>query len=402
MVSDNVKELELEGSTEERLKKSILDIVTNCINCRFCMANCPLLDITEGWESQGARGIILALYTALKQGIMEEYKDTIKNLLFSCTTCKNCVLECEKTSVGVDLLDVIEKGRQLLIEEMIGPMPDQKRALESLEKYGNPYGMAPSERKEWMQGLNVPGFSKESDVLFYVGCTAPHDPAVQKMAKAMVTLLEKAKVKYGIIEDEICCGNPSLKMGEVLLFEDLCEKNLARFKALGIKHIVTVSPHCFDTFSNRYPEGALEGIKIQHYTQFLADLIDQKKLAFSQKVDKKVAYQDPCYLGRHNDVYDAPRKVLNSIPGIKLIEFTKCRADGVCCGGGGGRMWTDFEAEVERIANLRVKEALNVDAEVIVTACPWCLINMVDGVKSVNVEDKLEVKDLAELCVEAL
>lgn len=402
MVSDNVKELEHEEPAEERLKKSILDIVANCINCRFCMANCPLLDITEGWESQGARGIILALYAALKWEGEQKNKDALRELLFSCMTCKNCVLTCERASVGVDLLDAIDKGRQLLIEEMIGPMPDQKRALESLEKYGNPYGMAPSERKEWMQGLNVSGFSKESDVLFYVGCTAPHDPAVQKMAKAMVALLEKAKVKYGIIEDEICCGNPSLKMGEVLLFEDLCEKNLDQFKALGVKHIVTVSPHCFDTFSNRYPEEVMEGIKVQHYTQFLADLIDQKKLAFSQKIDKKVAYQDPCYLGRHNDVYDAPRKVLNSIPGIKLIEFPKSRVDSICCGGGGGRMWADFEAEVERIGNLRVKEALDTGVEMIVTACPWCYINMVDGVKSVNVEDKLKVKDLAELCVEAL
>ncbi|GAI87831.1 unnamed protein product, partial [marine sediment metagenome] len=231
---------------------------------------------------------------------------------------------------------------------------------------------------------------------------APHDAYAGKMAKALVKLLEKAKVKFGIIEDETCCGNPSVKMGELLLFEDICEKNLDLFKSLGIKHIVTVSPHCFDTFLNRYPEGAMEGIKVQHHTQFLADLIDQKKLAFNSRIEKKVAYQDPCYLGRHNEVYDTPRKVLHNIPGIKLIEFPKSRADSVCCGGGGGRMWTDFESEVERIANLRVKEALEIGVDMIVTACPWCYINMVDGVKSVNVEDKLTVTDLAELCVEAL
>jgi len=222
------------------------------------------------------------------------------------------------------------------------------------------------------------------------------------MAKALVKLLEKAKVKFGIIEDEVCCGNPSVKMGDVLLFENICEKNLNQCRSLGVKHIVTLSPHCFDTFVNRYPEGAMQGIKVQHYTQFLADLIDQKKITFKTKISKKVTYQDPCYLGRHNDVYDAPRKVLNSIPGIEFVEFKKTRADSLCCGGGGGRMWTDFESEMERMANLRVKEALEIGVDMIVTACPWCYINIVDGVKSVNVEDKLKVRDLAELCTEAL
>jgi Fe-S oxidoreductase len=281
-------------------------------------------------------------------------------------------------------------------------MPEQKRALESLEKYGNPYGMVPSDRKQWMEGLNIPHFSKESAVLFYVGCTAPHDPVVAKMAKAIVTLLEKAKVKFGIIADEICCGSPSLSMGEVLLFEDLSAKNLEKFSSLGVKHIVTLSPHCYDIFVNRYPKESMQGIKVQHYTQFLADLIDQKKLVFKKMIEQKVTYQDPCYLGRHNEVYDAPRKVLHNIPGIKLVEFNRVMADSICCGGGGGRMWADFKSETERIANLRVKEALSVGEGVVVTACPWCLINLVDGVKSVHVEAKLAVKDLAEFCVEAL
>jgi Fe-S oxidoreductase len=393
----------MEQEVREKLKTDILDILSYCINCRFCLPSCPRFDITTGDVSQGASGLTRALYYTVKWGLNDkETLNELRDILYSCMTCKNCEIACKNLATGTKLVDAVEKGRQLLIEDMVGPMPDQKRALESLERYQNPYGMPPSERKEWIRGLNAPAFSKESEVLFYVGCTAPHDADAGKMAKALVKLLEKAQVKFGIIEDETCCGNPSVKMGEVLLFEDICEKNLNQFKSLGVKHIVTVSPHCFDTFSNRYPEGSMEGIKIQHYTQFLADLIDQKKLTFSKKIEKKVTYQDPCYLGRHNEVYDAPRKVLHSIPGIKLIEFPRARADSVCCGGGGGRMWTDFESEVERIANLRVKEALDIGVEMIVTACPWCYINMVDGVKSVNVEDKLAVKDLAELCVEAL
>jgi len=393
----------MEQEVKEKLSKDILDILGYCINCRFCFPACPLFDITAGDTRQGASGVTRSLYYAVKWGMTDkEALNELRDIVYSCMTCKNCEIACKSLSTATKLVEAIEKGRQLLIEEMIGPMPEQKRALESLERYQNPYGMPPSERKDWMKGLNVPAFSRESEVLFYVGCTAPHDADAQNMAKALVKLLEAAKVKFGIIVDEVCCGNPSVKLGDMLLFEDLCEKNLDQFKSLGVKHIVTLSPHCFDTFVNRYPQEAMNGIKVQHYTRFLADLIDRKKLTFSKRIERKVAYQDPCYLGRHNDIYDAPRKVLHNIPGVELVEFPRAMADSVCCGGGGGRMWTDFEAEIERIANLRVREALDIGVDIIVTACPWCYINMVDGVKSVNVEDKLKVKDLAELSVEAL
>ena len=191
-------------------------------------------------------------------------------------------------------------------------------------------------------------------------------------------------------------------MGEQLLFEDLTQENLNQFKSLGVKQIVTLSPHCFDTFINKYPKEEMQGIKIQHYSQLLEDLIRHDRLVFKSRVERKVTYQDPCYLGRHNNIYDEPRKVLNSIPGIELVEFRRCKADSLCCGGGGGRMWADFDAEWERLANIRVREALDVGAEIIVTACPFCLINIEDGIKSVNVEDSLKVKDLAELMLYAI
>ena len=390
---------------KERVKRDILDILSYCINCRFCLPSCPLFEITKGNVSQGASGITQALYYAVKWG--EADKETInelRDILYSCTTCKNCELACRSLSTSVKLVDAIEMGRQLLIEEMRGPMPEQKRALESSERYGNPYGMLPAERKEWMKGLNVPNFSREEglEFLFYVGCTAPHDVRVQDMTRAIIQLLRKAQIRFGILEDEVCCGCPSLRMGEEVLFQDLCEKNVNQFKSLGVKQIVTLSPHCFDTFLNKYPKEEMQGIKIQPYSQFLADLIEQKRLIFNSRIEAKVTYQDPCYLGRHNNIYEEPRRVLKSIPGIKLLEFGRSRDDSFCCGGGGGRMWTDFDAEEERLANIRVREALEVGAEVLVTACPFCLINMEDGVKSVNVEDSLKVRDLAELCVEAL
>ena len=389
--------------SKETLRKDILSTVGQCINCRFCLPSCPLFEITKDNVAYGGSGIIQSLYWAVKWG--ETDRETLvelRDIVYSCTTCRNCELACRLLSTGVKLVDAIEKGRQLLIEEMVAPMPDQKAALEFSERYGNPYGMLPVERKDWMKGLNVPIFSKGSEVLFYVGCTAPRDPLVGNMARSIAQLLKRAQVRFGILEDEVCCGCPSLRMGEELLFEDLRQKNLDRFKSLGVRHILTLSPHCFDTFVNEYPKEATEGIKIQHYSQFLADLIDQGKLVPKNKIEEKVTYQDSCYLGRRNDIYDVPRKVLNGIPGVKLVEFGRSREDSLCCGGGGGRMWSDFEAEEERLANIRVREALEVGAEIIATACPFCLINIEDGIKSVNVEDSLKVKDLAELIVKAI
>lgn len=390
---------------EQELRRNILNTLSSCITCRFCLPSCPLFEVTKDSVAHGASGITQALYWTVKweetdKNVLAELRD----IVYSCTTCRNCELACAKLSTGVKMVEAIQQGRQLLIEAMVGPMPDQKRALEFSERYGNPYGMLPAERKDWMKSLNVPTFSSrnEFEVLFYVGCTAPHDPLVGNMARAIVQLLLGAQVRFGILEDEMCCGCPSSRMGEELLFEELRQKNLDQFKSLGVKHIVTLSPHCFDTFLNEYPKEAMDGIKIQHYSQFLADLVSQGKLVPKRKVEKRVTYQDSCYLGRRNDIYDGPRKVLNSIPGIEFVEFGRSRENSLCCGGGGGRMWSDFEAEEERLANIRVREALEVGAEVIVTACPFCLLNIEDGIKSVNVEDSLKVTDLAELVAEAV
>jgi len=295
-----------EQQVTEQLRKDILDILGYCINCRFCLPSCPRFDITTGDVSQGASGITRALYYTVKWGERDrETLNELRDILYSCMTCKNCEIACKNLGTATKLLDAIEKGRQLLIEEMIGPMPRQKGALEYLQRYGTPYGVPPSERKDWVKGLKIPNFSQETgaEVLFYIGCTALHDTAVQNMAESFVKLLEKARVRFGVLEDEVCCGNPALKMGEAGLFEDLCEKNLNQFRSLGVKHIVTLSPHCFDTFLNRYPKEAMDGIKIQHYSQFLTNLIEQGQLVFKSSIKRKVTYQDPCYLGRHNDTH---------------------------------------------------------------------------------------------------
>jgi Fe-S oxidoreductase len=393
----------MEADVREKLKSDILDILGYCINCRFCLPSCPRFDITAGDVCQGASGMTRSLYYTVKWGLIDkETLNELRDILYSCMTCKSCEVACKNLSTGTKLVDAIEKGRQLLIEEMIGPMPEQKKVLESLYKYGNPYGLSSSKRKAWLNEINIPGFSKEKEILLYTGCTASNDFNVQPIVGSLMQLLQKAKINFGTLEDEVCCGYPSIKLGEKGLFEEICERNLGQFKSSGVKHIITISPHCFNTFSNIYPKEAMEGMKVQHYTQYLDDLIKKKQLVFNKKIEKKVAYHDSCYLGRYNNIYIEPRRVLKSIPGLEVVEFRKNQDNSICCGGGGGRMWSDFESETERIANLRVKEALSVGAEMVVTACPWCLINLIDAVKEVNVEAKLAVKDLAELCVEAI
>ncbi|MFH1003617.1 MAG: (Fe-S)-binding protein, partial [Chloroflexota bacterium] len=349
-------------------------------------------------------GITQSLYYAIKWGLEGRDREQLRDILYSCTTCRNCVQTCKKMSAGVDLLDAINKGRQLLIEEMDGPMPEQKRALESLLRYSNPYGNLPADRTKWAAGLDVPLFTPGAklDVLCYVGCTAAYDDRVQNVAKALVRLFRKAGVRFGILAEEECCGSPAYTMGEQLLFQEFVTRNRERFESLGVKQIVTISPHCYDSFVNLYPEEMTRSLEVKHDTQFILALMERGQRTVGQRLEKKVTYQDPCYLGRHHDIYEAPRQVLKSIPGIELVEMARCREEGLCCGGGGGRMWADFSQEEARLGDIRAREALATGAEIVVTACPYCLINMEDGVKNVGAEDRLKVMDLAELLLEAI
>jgi len=390
---------------EQELKQSILETVAQCMNCRFCLPSCPLFEITDDSVSGGASGIIRGLYWVLKWGETDRGTlSELRDVLYSCTTCRNCEIACKTLSTGVKLVDAIETGREWLIEKMVGPMPEQKSLLEHSERYGNPYGMLPSERTEWMKGLGVAQFSSGAghELLLYIGCTAAHDPLVGNMARSIVEVLRRAGVSFGIAVDETCCGSPSKDVGETILFDDLAAKNIEQFKALGVRHVVTLSPHCYNTYANQYPADQMADIQVQHYSQLFADLIQAGRLTLKHAVHKRVTYHDPCYLGRHNSVYEAPRMVLGAIPGLEFVEFERCKENSLCCGGGGGRMWSDFEAEHERMANIRVREALGLNVDTIVTACPFCLINMVDGIKSVNADDRVRAMDLAELVLEAM
>ncbi len=314
--------------------------------------------------------------------------------LWSCTTCSTCGVRCPKDLNPYEfLIDV----RSMAVEG--GQIPPTIRdALESIFKNGNPWGRIRSKRSEWAEGLNVKHISQGAEILYFVGCTSAYDPRVQDIAKSLVKCFENAGVDFGTLGDEEnCCGSEVYGMGEKGLFEFLVEENMKSFNKYNVKQVVTSCPHAFHAFKNRYGQTSFE---VQHHTQLLANLIENGKLSFSKEVNKKVIYHDPCFLGKQNGIYDEPRKVIESVSGVTLLEFDRSRSRSLCCEGGGGRMWIDIPGE--RLAEIRVKDAVDSEAEILATACPFCLLTLEDAVKTAGFEGKIKVMDIAELLSLAL
>lgn len=314
--------------------------------------------------------------------------------LWSCTTCSTCSIRCPKDlSPHEFLIDV----RSVIVEE--GKVtPIIREVLEGIFNYGNPWVRSRAKRAEWSRNLNLKHISQGGEILYFVGCTTAYDPRVQNVAISLVLSLQKAGVDFGVLgEEENCCGNEVYGMGEKGLFEVLVEENMKVFDKYKVKQVVTNCPHGFNAFKNRYNQTSFEPL---HHTQLIAQLIDEHKLKFMKKVRKKVIYHDPCFLGKQNGVYEEPRKILENIPGVTLLEFDRSRARSLCCEGGGGRMWVDIPGP--KLAETRVEDAFAAGAEIIVVACPFCLLTIEDAIKTTDKEGKIQVKDISEIVAEAL
>jgi Fe-S oxidoreductase len=381
------------------LRKDIIDIVSKCVKCRFCITQCPIYEVSDGWVTQGGSGITQSLYYGIK---LDRIDKDLRDILIRCTTCRSCEIICDRLMAGVKLVDAIKMGRRLLFEEQVSPIHEQQNALENLQLVGNPYGMQPSKRTAWAADLDVKKAvdTSSGDVLYYVGCTPSYDNRVKAVARSITRILQKANVNFVILEEEKSSGDLALTMGEYGLFELLAEENLRKLQKLGIGTVITTSPHDFNCYLKEYPE-EVKKIQIKHYTQFFSDLVEQGKIKFKNTIHKKVTFHDPCYLGKHNNVYGEPRKILESIPGVELVEMQRNRENSLCCGGGGGRMWADFHEE-PRLAEVRILEAIDAGAELLATACPFCLINFEDAIKGLNKENVIAVKDIAEIAYEAV
>jgi Fe-S oxidoreductase len=320
--------------------------------------------------------------------------------LWDCLTCGACVQECP---VGVEHIDsIIDMRRHLVMEQ--ASMPETARnALLSMEQRGHPWRGTTFTRTDWADGLDLKMLADHPDaeILFWVGCTAALEQRSQAIARSMASVLKRAGVDFAILgAEETCTGDPARRMGNEYLYQIMAKQNIETFKRYGVKTIVTICPHCFNTIKNEYPHLGGE-YEVLHYSEFVARLIDDGKIRPLVTLDTTVAYHDSCYLGRHNDIYDAPRRIANAIPGVTLTEMELRRERGFCCGAGGGHMWIE-ESRGRRVNHVRTDQFLETDADTVAVSCPFCLQMFVEGIGSNEAAAGKQAKDLLELLDESL
>ena len=323
----------------------------------------------------------------------------IPDEIWACTTCRACMEACP---VLIEHIDMIVDVRRGYVAE--AKIPDSARtALRKMGDTGNPWGLPQDDRILWARGLSVPfaAGKKEFEYLYWVGCAGAYDPRNQKVTRTIVSLLNRAGVDYATLGlEEMCCGESARRLGEEGLFQlGMVEMVKETFASYNVKKVITQCPHCFNTFRNEYPQFGVN-VEVIHHSVLLHDLIGTGKITPSKPVNRLVAFHDSCYLGRHNDIYDAPRETLLSLPGITVNEPEKSREKGFCCGAGGGGMWLEIPGK--RINHIRFDQLMRTGANATGSSCPYCLTMFDDAIKFHNLDDSIQAKDIAELVAESL
>jgi Fe-S oxidoreductase len=417
------------GAVEQFGFKHVLDMYT-CTECGRCQSQCPawktdkplspkmlVMDLRDhlyakgpfllGKESEEEAADVLNLQlvgdTPGQENAVIDY-----DVLWSCTTCGACVEECPVDIEHVDMIMDMRRYKAM----MESSFPQEAGVmLRNVENAGDPWGVGQSKREEWTEKLDFdipraqPGteLDPEIEYLFWVGCAGSVDDRSKKISQATAQLLHDAGVKFAILgNNETCNGDPARRLGMEYLFQMLAQTNVEMLKSIGAdkKKIITWCPHCFNTIKNEYPD--FDGhFEVLHHSEVLAKLIDDGRLVATKEIDAKVTYHDPCYLGRHNEVYWTPRKVVDAVPGLQATEMTRCRSNGFCCGAGGARMWVE-EHIGKRVNMERVDEALELDPDLISTACPFCTTMLSDGIaqkvqEGTLAEGEVEVLDISEV-----
>ena len=391
--------------------KDLLDSFS-CTECGRCQKVCPA-SITG--KPLNPRAVIhdikinlLENGTALKSGgtlqlplIGENGEGSIsEESIWGCTTCGACMEACP---VFIEQMPKIIELRRHLVESDAKFPEELLNLFENMEGRSNPWGIAPSERTKWCSQLNVKPFEKgTTEYLFYVGCAGSFDSRAKHVSVALTQLLDKAGISWGILgKDEKCCGDSLRRLGNEFVFDKMAKENVAMFIERGVTKVITQCPHCFSTLKNDYRQYGLE-LEVIHHSELLRNLVRDGRLTVSNATHEMGAtvFHDSCYLGRHNDVYDAPREVLAAATGAVPVEMERSRSNAFCCGAGGGRMWME-EHVGERINITRVKEALEQKPDTICVACPYCMTMFEDGLKDVKA-DNVRVRDVAEVMAEAV
>lgn len=358
-----------------------------CYQCGKCTAVCPV-DTVGDYSPR-------KIFRRTQLGVsLVDSPD-----LWLCTTCRNCLRVCPKE---VNMIQIMPAVRERAVLD--GKAPDELlTAFENTARYGNPIGESPRKRAEWTKtaGVMVPVMAQKKspvDVLWFVECYPAYHPRGKQASVALARLLNALNVDFGILGNEEKCAGDSQRMaGERGLFEMLAEHNIKMLSKYTFNHIVVTDPHAYNAFLHEYPKLGGDW-PVQHYTQYLAERLSA--LSFVRSIPRRITFHDPCYLGRHNGEYDAPRRLLTALPGVELVEMGHCRETSYCCGGGGGGMWLDSftrDYTSERLSEKRVREAIEYGADILAVTCPYEVPRFEDAVKSTGNAGKLAVMDIAEL-----
>ncbi len=366
-------------------RKRFLDF-SSCLWCGRCQEACPAYNTDKPLSP---KGVMITLADRLVAGKLEESLiDSISmDAIFNCTTCAACMEACP---VSINQPKTIMRFRQNLVMEQSRIPELMGKAVSSLEQRAHPFFGTGSGAAEWRKDLDVPIFEPgQTEYLLWIGCSVTYEQRAQKIGRAMVRILQKSGTSFGILEEFRCTGDPAKQMGNEFLFAEIAQQNIEDFSDLGIKKIITLCPHCFNSFSRHYPKLGGEYEVIPH-SSFIRILMEEKKLNLARK-NQRITYHDPCYLGRRNGIYDDPRAVISGAG--NLVEMPRHRNESFCCGGGGGNYWA--EEVGSRINHQRAAEALETDADIIAGACPFCLLMLTDGLKKYTEETK--AFDIAEI-----
>jgi Fe-S oxidoreductase len=382
--------------------KDLLDFDA-CTECGRCTAACPAHHVGKALSP---RDIILDLQRLsheAKADFERPYLGATPALspeaMWECTTCGACVEACP---VLIEQMPKIVDTRRYLVMEDAEFPDTMQQALTSVETRGHPFRGTAFSRVDWAQGLNIATMAeaRDAEVLLWVGCGGALVERNQQVVRALAQLLTKAGVKFAILgREEKCTGDPARRIGNEFLFQQLAEENVATLDRYQVKKIITSCPHCFNTLLNEYPQFGGR-YQVYHHSEYLAELVRAGKLSAEMPTDKQVTFHDPCYLGRHNGVYDAPRELVQLSTCSTPIEMTRSRSNSFCCGGGGGMSFID-EPPDKRVNQERAREVLETQAEVVAVGCPFCMTMLEDGINARKGDREIKVMDVAELLWQA-